>query len=178
MRRMLLVALLGIVTAGLFTGAALAKPKSKPATFKTGTYNAKFASANATTPKFNITLKRASCASAPGQAKSPLHLCVALPASPVVGCTVPLNFEIPLGGFMAPVQLPSSGKVTQQAPIAPVTAFPGSAPTTGQSSFAVTFTKKGTASGYLEVSLMIATSPEQPLVPCSSGKVPFTAKLG
>jgi hypothetical protein len=174
MRRILLVALLGTVTAGFFTGAALAKPKSKPATFKTGTYSAKVGPEK---QKLSLTLKRANCASAPGQAKSPLHLCLAMPASPKVGCTMPVNFEVPLG-FTAPVQLPSSGKVTQQAPIAPVEAFPGSPPTTGQSTFAVTFTKKGTASGYFEVNLMIATTPTEPPVPCSSGKVPFTAKLG
>ncbi len=55
---------------------------------------------------------------------------------------------------------------------------PGASLTTGQSSFSVTFTKKGTASGYVEVNLMIAAGPTQAPVPCSSGKVPFTAKLG
>lgn len=79
---------------------------------------------------------------------------------------------------MAPVALPTSGTLTQQAPVNPGPAVPGAAPTTGQSTFSVTFTKKGTASGYLEVNLEIATTPTQPLVPCSSGKVPFTAKLG
>jgi hypothetical protein len=122
-------------------------------------------------------LKRGSCPAAPGQAKSSLQLCVALPVSPTIGCTVPINFEVPVGSFVAPVQLPSSGTVSQQAAITPVAAFPGSSPTTGTSTFSVTFTKKGTATGYFELSLAIATAPGQQLIPCSSGKVPFTAKL-
>lgn len=173
MRRILLVALLGITAVALSTGVALGKPKPKPATFKTGTYKAKLGT---TATKFNLTLKRASCPSAPGQSKSALHLCVALPASPTVGCTVPIVFEVPIGGFVTPVQLPTSGKLTQQAPVSAGAAFPGGPPTMGQSTFSVTFTKKGTASGYLEVSLTLAT-PSQ-AIPCSSGKIPFTAKLG
>jgi hypothetical protein len=178
MRRILLVALVGITVVAL-PGSAVAAKKhhSKPATFKTGTYKAKVGAGTASVP-FNITLKRASCPSAPGQGKSSLHLCVALPASPIAACSTPINLEVPLGGFMAPVALPTSGKVTQQAPVNLGPAIPGAAPTTGQSSFSVTFTKKGTASGYLEVNLMIAVTPTQPAVPCSSGKVPFTAKLG
>jgi hypothetical protein len=178
MRRILLVALLGMTVAVVPAGVAVAKRHSKPATFETGTYKAKLGAGATTTAPFSITLKRASCPSAPGQGTSSLHLCVALPASPIAACSVPINFEVPLGGFMAPVALPTSGKVTQQATVSPGPAVPGAAPTTGQSTFSVTFTKKGTASGYIEVNLEIATTPTQPLVPCSSGKVPFTAKLG
>jgi hypothetical protein len=178
MRRIVLAALLlCCAAAALTTSAAVAKPKPKPKplTYKTGTYSAKLGPAST---KFNIALTRATCASAPGQAKSSLHLCVALPTSPIAACTVPVNIEVPLGGFTAPVQLPTSGSVTEQAPVNVGAVVPGALPTTGQSSFSVTFTKKGTASGYVEVNLMIATSPTQAAVPCSSGKLPFTAKLG
>jgi hypothetical protein len=175
MRRIILAALLCCcAAAALTTSAAVAKPKPKPLTYKTGTYSTKAGPES----KFDIVLKRASCASAPGQANSSLHLCVALSGSPTAGCTVPINLEVPLGGFAAPVQLPTSGKVTEQAPVNAGAVVPGASPTTGQSSFSVAFTKKGTASGYVEVNLMIATSPEQAPIPCSSGKVPFTAKLG
>jgi hypothetical protein len=173
MRRILLVVLLGLTAAAFSTGVAVGKPKPKPATFKTGTYTAKLGPA---LTKFNLTLKRASCPSAPGQAKSSLHLCVALPTAPTVGCTVPINFEVPLGGFVAPVQLPTSGKLTRQAPVTAPAALPGGAPTTGQSTFAITFTKKGTATGYFELNLTLSIMPGQS-VPCASGKVPFTAKL-
>jgi hypothetical protein len=179
MRRILLVALLGVTVVAL-PGSAVAAKKhhAKPATFKTGTYKAKVGAGATTSAPFNITLKRASCPSAPGQGTSSLHLCVALPASPIAACSVPVNFEVPLGGFMAPVALPTSGTLTQQAPVTAPGVVPGAPPTTGQSSFSVTFTKKGTASGYLELNLEIAVTPTQPLIPCSSGKVPFTAKLG
>ena len=113
----------------------------------------------------------------PDQAKSSLHLCVALPISPTVGCTVPLNLEVPVGSFVAPVQLPTSGKVTEQAPITPFAVVPGSPLTSGQSTFAVSFTKKGTASGYFEITMKVAATPTESF-PCSTGKVPFTAKLG
>jgi hypothetical protein len=175
MRRIILAALLiCCAAAALTTSVAVAKPKPKPLAYKTGTYSAKAGPES----KFNIVLKRASCASAPGQANSSLHLCVALSGTPTAGCTVPINLEVPLSGFATPVQLPTSGKVTEQAPVNAGAVVPGASPTTGQSSFSVAFTKKGTASGYVEVNLMIATSPEQAPIPCSSGKVPFTAKLG
>jgi hypothetical protein len=178
MRRILLAIPLCAAAAAIAlpTSAALAKPKPKPKplTYKTGTYSAKAGPES----KFDIVLKRASCASAPGQANSSLHLCVALSGTPTAGCTVPINLEVPLSGFAAPVQLPTSGKVTEQAPVSGGAVVPGGPPTTGQSSFSVAFTKKGTASGYVEVNMMIATSPEQAAIPCSSGKVPFTAKLG
>jgi hypothetical protein len=176
MRRIVLAALLFCcAAAALTTSAAVAKPKPKPLTYKTGTYSAKVGPEST---KFNIVLKRASCASAPGQSNSSLHLCVALSGSPTAGCTVPINLEVPLSGFAAPVQLPTAGKLTEQAPVNVGPVVPGAPPTTGQSSFSVTFTKKGTASGYVEANMMIETTPGQAAVPCSSGKVPFTAKLG
>ncbi len=46
----------------------------------------------------------------------------------------------------------------------------------GQATFSVTFTKKGTASGYIEQNLTFLVGTEN--VPENSGKVPFTAKLG
>ena len=175
MRRILLAALLLCSACALTASVAVAKPKAKPLTYKTGTYSAKLGSA---ATKFNIVLKRASCASAPGQAKSSLHLCVSVPSAPVAACSVPIELEVPLGGFTAPVQLPAPGKLTEQAPVNVGPVVPGAAPTTGQSSFSVTFTKKGTASGYVEANMMIETTPGQAAVPCSSGKLPFTAKLG
>ena len=177
MRRIVLVSLLGIIVVALSAGSAYGKPKPKPPMYKTGTYKAKVGAGPTAQSPFNITLKRASCASAPGQAKSSLHLCVALPVSPTVGCTVPLNLEVPVGSFVAPVQLPTSGKVTEQAPVTPFAVVPGSPPTTGQSTFAVSFTKKGTASGYIEITMKVAATPTESF-PCSTGKVPFTAKLG
>jgi hypothetical protein len=167
MRRILLIALVGAAVAALPSSAV-----AKPATFKTGTYNAKFGNAQM---KFKITLKRSSCKGVPGQGKSSLHLCVALPVSPAVGCTVPISIEVPVGSFVSLVQLPNSGKVTQQAPVKAEPVVPGAGPTTGQSAFSVTFTKKGTASGYLEENLELSVNGEN--IPCSSGKVPFTAKL-
>jgi hypothetical protein len=172
-RRILLVTMLVAAVLALPTGAAYAKHKPKPLTYKTGTYSAKL---GPELTKFNFTLKRASCAVAPGQAKSSLHLCVALPVSPVADCTVPINFETAIGSFVAPVQLPTSGKLTQQAPVTAPAAFPGGAPTPGQSAFSVAFTKKGTASGYVELSLQITAGSQT--VPCATGKIPFTAKLG
>jgi hypothetical protein len=176
MRRTLLVAPMVIAAFALSTGAASAKPKPKPApaTFKAGTYSAKLG--GPVPVKFNIALKRGSCASAPGQAKSSLHLCVVLPVSPPVACTTPINFETPIGSFVAPVQLPSSGTLTQLAPVTAGPAVPGGGPTPGQSSFAVAFTKKGTASGYLELNLQLAIQTQT--ITCPSGKIPFTAKLG
>jgi hypothetical protein len=173
MRRILLAVVLLCSACALTASVAVAKPK--PLTYETGTYSAKAGSA---ATKFNIVLKRASCASAPGQAKSSLHLCVSVPTSPIAGCSVPIDLEVPLSGFTAPVQLPTSGKLIEQASVNVGAVVPGAAPTTGQSSFSVAFTKKGTASGYVEASMMIETTPGQAAVPCSSGKVPFTAKLG
>jgi hypothetical protein len=174
MRRILLLASLSVAVVAVTTSAAVAKPKRKPLTYKVGTYNAKVGVGST---KFTITLKRATCPGAPGQAKSSSHLCVVLPVSPGVECNGPVPTESPIGSFVAPVQLPNSGTVAQQAPITTGSAVPGGPPTTGQSTFSVTFTKKGTATGYLEESLTLASSSNQTF-PCTSGKVPFTAKLG
>lgn len=176
MRRILLVALLGIAAVALCTGvaSAKAKPKPKPATFKAGTYSAKLG--GVAPASFSISLKRGTCAGAPGQPKSSLHLCVGLPVSPRVACTVPVTLEAPIGSFVVPVQLPTSGKLSEQAPVTTAAAVPGGPPTQGQSAFAVTFTKKGTASGYLELNLQVVVQSQT--FPCASGKVPFTAKLG
>jgi hypothetical protein len=172
-RRILLVALMGIAVVVMPTSAFAAhgKAKPKPAAFKTGTYNAKVGA-----QKFAITLKRSECNSAPYQGTSTTHLCVALPVSPPIDCIGAANDESPLGSFVIPVQLPSSGKLTQQTDVTSAAAIPGGPPTMGQSSFSVTFTKKGTASGYIEqnLKLLIGTA----TIPCMSGKVPFTAKLG
>ncbi len=165
MRRILPIALLSAIVVALPTSTAAAKPKPKPATFKVGTYKS---TAKAEAP-FNIILKRAKCA-------GKLQLCVSLPTTPGVPCTGPVLEELPIANFSTPVALPSSGKVTQHGPITGPPTVPGeTTPTTGQSAFSVTFTKKGTASGYLEESLVMSVQGTS--IPCS-GKLPFTAKLG
>jgi hypothetical protein len=173
MRRILLVASMGIAVVAMPAGAVAAHGRAKPksAAFKTGTYNAKVG-----TQKFAITLKRATCNSAPYQSTSTTHLCVALPVSPPIDCIGPANDESPLGSFVTPVQLPPSGKLTQQTAVTSAAAIPGGPPTMGQSSFSVAFTKKGTASGYIEQNLTLLIG--KATLPCMSGKVPFTAKLG
>jgi hypothetical protein len=164
MRRIQLAALVG--TAILFSPAsALAghahhkKPAKKPTAVKNGTYNAKYTS---NSEKFTITLTGAK---------------VSLPASTHIECDAP-----PLGesgnlveGFVTPVALPASGSLTEHAPIS-VPGVPGAPPLTGQSTFSITFTKKGTASGYLEESYAGTIGDAQ--ISCASGKEPFTAKLG
>jgi hypothetical protein len=167
MRRSLLIALFGISVMVL---PSTAVAKSKPPSFKLGTYKAKAGFAT-----FNITLKRGTCAVAAGQSKSSLKLCTAVPVSPIIVCPIPIVIENPIGNFAAAVQLPTSGKLSRKAPIAPLASFPGAAPTTGESTFSVTFTKKGTASGSIAESLIenFGTSTQ----PCTV-TTPFTAKLG
>ena len=163
MRRVLPLALLVIFVVALLTGTATAKPK--PATFKVGSYKATAAGQK----PFNITLTHAKCA-------GKLQFCVALPVSPAIPCQGPVIEEAPVGDFVTPVALPSSGKVIQHAPITGAPTLPGETTVpTGQSAFSVTFTKKGTASGYLEESLGVSVNGTP--VPCA-GKLPFTAKLG
>lgn len=163
MRRVLLIALLGAVVVAIPTGTAAAK--AKPATFKVGTYKAKTSEALL----FNIALKRAKCG-------GKLQLCVSLPVSPEGDCIGPVTENVPVGNFIAPVPLPKSGTVTQHAPITGSPTVPGETVVpTGQSAFSVTFTKKGTATGYLEESLDVSVNGTP--TPCS-GKVSFTAKLG
>ncbi len=176
MRRIQLAAVIG--TAILFSPAsALAssahhkkahhkKSAKKPAAVKNGTYKATFP----TPPGGRV----------PGGEPFTITVAsgkVSLPAPPEILCKATggglQNF--PAASFAAPVALSSSGSVTEQAPTTDPT-VPGAAPLTGQSTFTVAFTKTGTASGDLEVTLSgrIGTEPYS----CISGKVPFTAKLG
>jgi hypothetical protein len=160
MRRIQLFALVGtaivvLPASALASGGHHKKPAKKPAV-KNGTYKATFANKE----KFNITLKGAK---------------VSLPTSPTVPCNGPVPMEPPVGSFVAPAALSASGSITQQAPISALT-VPGEPPLTGQSTFSVTFTKKGTASGFFEESLAGTIGNAQ--ISCVSGKVAFTAKLG
>jgi hypothetical protein len=162
MRRILLVALLGTIVVAVPTSTAAAKPK--PPSFKVGAYKSK-----AEGLPFAITLKHAKCG-------GKLQFCVSLPVSPTGTCNGPVVVSLPVGNFTAPVALPSSGKVTQHAPITGSPIVPGETVVpTGQSTFSVTFTKKGTATGYLEESLNLSLQGRP--IPCT-GKVSFTAKLG
>jgi hypothetical protein len=166
MRRILLIALLSMTGAALLASTAAAKPKHKPKplTYKVGTYKAQVPGE----APFSIVLKRASCG-------GKLQFCVSLPISPEVQCLGPVLEEVPVASFVALIPLPSSGKVTQQGPITGSPTVPGETTIpTGQSGFSVTFTKKGTATGLLEVSL--AVSIQGTPTPCA-GKKPFTAKL-
>ena len=165
MRRIRLAALVGtaivvLPASSLASGAhhkkAHHKKSAKSGAFKNGTYKATFAN----NEKFNITLKAGK---------------VSLPTSPAVKCNGPVPLEIPVGGFVAPAALSASGSITEHAPVSAET-VPGQPPLTGQSTFSITFTKKGAASGYLEEN-MAGTIGTQ-AVSCASGKVPFTAKLG
>lgn len=161
MRRIQLLALVGtaivvLPASALASGAHHKKPAKKPSALKNGTYKAVFSD----NEKFNITLQGAK---------------VSLPTSPAVKCNGPVPMEPPVGSFVAPAALSASGSITEQAPITAPT-VPGSPPLTGQSTFSVTFTKKGTASGYFEENL--AGTFGDAAISCTSGKVPFTAKLG
>jgi hypothetical protein len=161
MRRVLLIVLMGIAVLAIPTTAA-AKPK--PLTYKVGTYKSK-----AEGLPFTITLKHAKCA-------GKLQFCVSLPVSPEGLCNGPVEENLPIGNFTAFVALPSSGKLTQHAPITGSPSLPGETTVpSGQSAFSIAFTKKGTATGYLEESLNVSV--EGTPLPCS-GKLPFTAKLG
>jgi hypothetical protein len=175
MRRIWVAVLVGtIVVVGLTSAVAFAKSAS----IKPGTYNAKGAGTKLTfTPaKFKITLKRAKCASASGQAASGLHLCLALPVTPEVECLGPADVSDKLGSFSTPVVLPPSGKITERTSVS-APGLPGSPESTGEATFSVTFTKKGTATGYMEQTLSQTAGPGGAVIPCTSGKVPFTAKL-
>ena len=166
-RRILPVAALCIAAAGLFTSAAAAKAKpkhkAKPATYKVGTYKGKLGS-----EQFSLSLKRAQCA-------GKLQLCVSLPVAPQnATCSGPVAGGGAIGPFTTPVPLPSSGKVTEQTPLTQSTSANGIGQSK-QSGLTVTFTKKGTASGYFELNL--SESVQGSTLPCV-GKVAFTAKLG
>jgi hypothetical protein len=175
MRRIRLAVLMGtMVIVGLTSAVAFAASAS----IKPGSYNAKGAGTKLsfTPPKFKLTLKHAKCASASGQAASGLHLCLALPVTPEVECIGPVVVSDHLGSFSTPVVLPASGKITERTAVS-APGLPGSPESTGEATFSVTFTKKGTATGFIEQTLSQTAGPGGPVIPCTSGKVPFTAKL-
>ncbi len=144
-------------------GAAKKKHHTSPATYKVGTYKGKLGSG-----QFSLLLKRAQCA-------GKLQLCVSLPVAPQnATCSGPVAGGGPIGPFTTVVPLPSSGNATEQTPLAQSTS-PNGIGESRQSGLTVTFTKKGTASGYFELNQ--SESVWGTTLPCV-GKVPFTAKLG
>ena len=176
MRRIISAALL--VTAALLVllvpaSAGAAKKKKHhvaPPAIKTGTYKAK-----AGTVAFDITLKKASCA-APGPGTSASHLCVSLPVSPEIQCSGAVPSGGQIGDYSKPIALSPAGAALAHSSVPGVVSIPGSPPSApGSSVFSVAFTKNGTATGYLELNMMISYGTQS--VPCASGKVPFTAKL-
>ena len=180
MRRIRLAALVCTAIAVCLTSAATAgaHAKAKPAGIKTGTYNVKLpVSPPSEAQKFNITLKKTKCAAAPGPGTSALHLCVSVLTSPRLGCTTPVSMENPLASFLTPVALPASGKLIEHGSVTEGPPVPGGEPETGEGTFSIAFTKKGTASGYIEQNLTYSAGQEHGLR-CDSGKIPFTAKLG
>jgi hypothetical protein len=164
MRRIWLLALAATAivvfpTSALASGAHHHKKKktsTKSAAYKSGTYKA---TSSEFGEKFTIALTGGK---------------VSLPASTIINCKS-LNLTNPAAGFVAPAALSASGSITEHAPLS-VESVPGAPPLTGQATFSVSFTKQGTASGYLEESLA-GTFGKEP-VSCASGKEPFTAKLG
>ncbi len=178
MRRFRLARLTGIALAACLACVATAGAHGKPASIKTGTYKVKLsASPPSEAQKFNIILKKTKCAAAPGTGASELHLCVSVPTSPRLGCTSPVSMENPLASFVTPVALPASGKLIEHGAVTESPPVPGGEPETGEGTFSVTFTKKGTASGYIEQNLTYSAGSAHGLL-CDSGKVPFTAKVG
>jgi hypothetical protein len=164
--------MLCVAALAISTGAASAKPKPKPPTIKVGTYKAK-----AGTVAFAIKLAKAKCTTTPGHGTPAAHLCVSLPTSPEIECTGPVPTQFGVGSYATPVALSAAGTATQKATIASPEPLPGSTPPPpGTSAFSVTFTKKGTATGYMELNITISFGTS--MLPCTSGKVPFTAKLG
>jgi hypothetical protein len=177
MHRLSLAVLVGAAVVVLPATAAASKHHKKPAkpsTFKTGTYSAK--TTGSPQQRFSITLKKSTCAAAPGQGTSPLHLCVSVTGSPVVGCTTPLLEEYPIPSFATPVALPASGRLTEHAAAMDAPPEPGGEPETGEATFSVTFTKTGTASGAVAQNLTYTLGQEHGLK-CDSGSVSFTAKV-
>jgi hypothetical protein len=166
-RRFRLTILLGLALT-VIPASALAA--SHHAVFKTGTYKGK----NTAGAKFSITLQHMKCKVPSGLGAPALGLCVGLPVAPEMEClgSVPTPAMFP--AFVTPVRLSASGNAIEHANISEET-VPGEAPSAGTQTFSVSFTKKGTVSGYLEesVNFVIQGSP----LPCTTGKVPFTAKL-
>ena len=74
------------------------------------------------------------------------------------------------GNFATPVQLPSSGILTQHTE-----SYEGTS-VVGRSTFSVTIKHNGTAAGYIEQSGTETDAAGQN-VKCSTSKVPFTAHL-
>lgn len=175
MYRLSLTALLSAAILIVPASAAASRHRAKPATFKAGTYSAK-TPASPEVQKFNITLKKSTCAAAPGQGTSPLHLCVSLVGSPLLTCTAPLHEENPLASFLTAVALPASGKLIEHAPATGPAPALGGEPESGEAIFSVTFTKKGAATGYLEQNLTYTFGNQSGLM-CNSGKLAFTAKV-
>ena len=174
MRRIMLVALAAVAALAVPASAGAAKKKkhhAAPSAIKTGTYKAKVGAT-----AFNITLAKAKCTTTPGQGAPVTHLCVSLPAAPELECHIPVNVRSSLGSYSTPVALSSAGTATEKMAVSGPPPVPGAPPSSGTSAFAVTFTKKGTATGYLELNLTMTLGTQ--IVPCASGKVPFTAKLG
>ena len=177
MRRFRLAILMGIAAVACMASAATAGAHAKPASIKTGTYKVKLSASSPTeAQKFNISLKKTKCAATPGSAAA-LHLCVSVLTSPRLGCTTPVVMEDPLASFLAPVALPASGKLVEHGSVTEPAPVPGGEPESGEGTFSIAFTKKGTASGYIEQNLTYSAGQEHGLR-CDSGKVPFTAKLG
>lgn len=165
MRRITLVALVACsaLVFAASAGAAKKKHHTSPATYKIGTYKGKLGS-----EQFSLTLKRAQCG-------GKLQLCVSLPVAPQnATCSGPVAGGGAIGPFTTAVPLPASGKVTEQTPLTQSTSANGIGQSK-QSGLTVTFTKKGTASGYFELNL--SESVQGSTLPCV-GKVAFTAKLG
>ena len=134
------------------------KPAKKPATFETDTYNAKTpASPPTEAQKFSITLKKTTCAAAPGQGTSPLHLCVSVATSPRIGCTAPTVHGTSARELPDRCRAPLLGQAHRaRAPPRRRPPILGSEPETGEAIFSVAFTKTGTASGYIEQNLTYA----------------------
>jgi hypothetical protein len=171
MRRMITALLLCVAALAMSAGTAAAKPKPKPPTIKVGTYKAK-----AGAVAFAIKLAKTKCTTAPGQGTPATHLCVSLPTAPEIECHGAVNVQNSLGNYTTPVALSGAGAAAQKATTSGPPPVPGAPPSVGTSAFSVTFTKKGTATGYLELNLTMSF--DNQTVPCASGKLPFTAKLG
>jgi hypothetical protein len=168
---LLIAAALLVLLVPASAGAAKKKHHAAPSAIKTGTYKAK-----AGTVAFNITLKKASCA-APGPGASTSHLCVSLPVSPEIQCSGAVPSGSQIGDYSKPIALSPAGAALAHSTVPGLVSVAGSPPSPpGNSVFSVAFTKKGTATGYLELNMTIAFGTQS--VPCASGKVPFTAKLG
>jgi hypothetical protein len=175
MRRIMLIALAAVAVLAIPASAGATKKKKKhhatPAAIKAGTYKAKLGPT-----AFNITLSKAKCTAAPGEGTPATHLCVSLPTAPEIECHGAVNETSTLSGYSTPVALSSAGSATQKLTVSDPPSLPGGPPTPGTSAFAVTFAKNGTASGYFELNLTVTFG--SAVVPCASGKLPFTAKLG